>query len=645
MIARIKRWIAPPLFEDAEQTRLAGILNTLLLVTFPTSILFGAFMLSTSRIPATTLAIFCSILGAALAARWLLYRGRIRPAGLLYAMAMWAVLTYSAAGSQGVTSSPPMDIYLILVVSAGLFMGARAGLLFAGLGFFSALGLYLAVESGILPPPVAPVTPERSLVFRALSLAMAGVLVHVATNNIQSALRRARSHEQELTEKNRELEAIRSSLEQRIELRTAEITQQKRFYEALVKNSPIAIVTLDQGQRIVACNPAFEALFGYPESEAIGQALDDLITSELVRAEAVYYTEQVEQGKTVHCTGQRRRKDGRTVEVEIFGVPVLVEGKQLGVLGLYTDIGERKLAEQALRMAKEHAEQLNRVVPSAIFTVDPQGKITSLNAKAVELTGYSSREVIGRPCQVFNSGRCLKGCGLFNERVPKPVTSAECVIVTKSGERRTVIKNAELLRDAQGNILGGIESFEDITERKRAEEYLQYLATHDSLTGLPNRALFYERLNHALRVARRKQSQVVVMFMDLDGFKQVNDTFGHEQGDLLLGQVANRLSEQVRETDLVARLSGDEFAFVFEDMEKPEFAALVARKILEAMSRPFVVVENEIKISASLGVSRGPADGEEAEQLLKNADAAMYRAKELGKNTYQFFSGAGNGAQ
>jgi diguanylate cyclase (GGDEF)-like protein/PAS domain S-box-containing protein len=351
--------------------------------------------------------------------------------------------------------------------------------------------------------------------FRALNFVLAGVLVHIANRNIWSAIQRSKAHEAELTEKNLELEDIRSSLEQRVALRTAEINQQKQFYEALVKNSPIAIVSLDLQQQIVSCNPAFESLFGYTQDEVAGQVLDDLVATEQTRAEAIHYTQRVQQGETLHCTGQRSTKNGRLITVEIFGVPVIVDGGQIGILGLYNDI----------------------------------------------------------------------------------------------------------------------------TERKQAEEYLQYLATHDSLTVLPNRSYYYQRLGLALQLANWKHDQVAVIFLDLDGFKSVNDQFGHEQGDLLLQMVAERLHDYLRHSDFVARLGGDEFAFIFENVRKPGDAAVIAEKILKVISQPFYVKEHRFSITASIGICLAPGDGKEPEILLKNADAAMYRAKESGKNQFRFFGG------
>ncbi len=186
--------------------------------------------------------------------------------------------------------------------------------------------------------------------------------------------------------------------------------------------------------------------------------------------------------------------------------------------------------------------------------------------------------------------------------------------------------------------IGVLALYNDITEQKSVEETLKYLATHDTLTKLPNRSLFYDRLNHALLTAQRQDHQVAVFFLDLDGFKFVNDHYGHEVGDLLLQAVGKRMQQQVRQSDTVTRLGGDEFAFVFENINSTADAALIAEKLRLVLNKPFSVNSYTLHISPSIGISIAPQDGQDPETLLKNADAAMYRVKELGKDNYQFYS-------
>ncbi len=174
--------------------------------------------------------------------------------------------------------------------------------------------------------------------------------------------------------------------------------------------------------------------------------------------------------------------------------------------------------------------------------------------------------------------------------------------------------------------------------RVQAEQNLQFVATHDALTSLPNRTMFSDRLSQALAQAQRYNRRLALLFVDLDGFKIVNDTFGHEVGDVLLREIASRLRACLREGDVIGRIGGDEFVVLIEEFGEPEQLALVARKVLETMAQPVAVRGQECRVTASVGISAYPQDGKDSQTLLKNADSAMYRAKEQGKNRFQFYS-------
>ena len=193
------------------------------------------------------------------------------------------------------------------------------------------------------------------------------------------------------------------------------------------------------------------------------------------------------------------------------------------------------------------------------------------------------------------------------------------------------------LLDEQGRIVSILSFVQDVSSRIQAEERLQYLATRDALTGLPNRVLLQERLTQAIAQARRSHQRVGVLFIDLDRFKNVNDTLGHRIGDELLKRVTATLSHALREADLLARLGGDEFMVIVEDFDDPEVLGRIAQKLQDAVSQPFEVEDHDIYVTSSIGISVYPDDGDAPEELMKHADVAMYRSKELGRNTYQFF--------
>jgi diguanylate cyclase (GGDEF)-like protein len=184
-----------------------------------------------------------------------------------------------------------------------------------------------------------------------------------------------------------------------------------------------------------------------------------------------------------------------------------------------------------------------------------------------------------------------------------------------------------------GDQIGILGLYQDVSARIESEQQLQFLATHDLLTELPNRFLFNDRLQHALTKAKRYHSSFAALFLDLDGFKEVNDSFGHQKGDLVLQQVAKRLKSCVRESDTLARLGGDEFSYILEDIQDEQTAFGISHKILTMLAEPFLVDGKEALVTASIGISLYPEDGDDTEALLKKADSAMYKAKEAGGNT------------
>ncbi|MBF0465960.1 MAG: EAL domain-containing protein [Nitrospirae bacterium] len=282
------------------------------------------------------------------------------------------------------------------------------------------------------------------------------------------------------------------------------------------------------------------------------------------------------------------------------------------------------------------------IVGALVIVSDVNGSIVRFNRMCETTTNYSFDELQGK-C-VWESLLRKEDVEPFKVDFAKIVDgqyplSIENFMLTKNGQQRLITwSNTALLNEDSGQVEYVVLTGLDITERKIAEQRLQYLAHFDSLTDLPNRTLFYDRLSHTLGHSRRYNQMFALLFIDLDGFKHINDTLGHDMGDLLLKQTAKKLPNCVRDTDTVAHVGGDEFVIILPFIKKVQDAAFVAEKIIETLSEPFLLDGHDCFVGASIGISIYPSDGDDIDTLLKNSDIAMYQAKERGRSNYQFFN-------
>ena len=336
------------------------------------------------------------------------------------------------------------------------------------------------------------------------------------------------------------------------------------------------------------------------------------------------------------------RKDG-TKQISEVSISLIRDsrGQPVGFRGISRDICDRKEMEESLRQSEERYRSIIEQMEDGYFEVDLAGNFTFVNDAECRNLGYSRRELIGMNRRQYtdekNAGALF---ALFNEvyKTGIPVKSYDLELVRKDGKKAFHAISASLIKGADGKPVGFRGIARDVSERKSQEEQIKYLATHDGLTELPNRLMFNQLLSHAVQGAKRYQKQFAVMFIDLDGFKVVNDTLGHDAGDRLLREIAVRFKHTLRAVDVVARLGGDEFVVMMEDIAAPEQAAVLAQRILDATGKPFGLASGECRVTASIGICVYPENGDDEQTLMKNADAAMYRAKETGKDNFRFYS-------
>ncbi|UTH74717.1 EAL domain-containing protein [Chromobacterium sp. IIBBL 290-4] len=331
--------------------------------------------------------------------------------------------------------------------------------------------------------------------------------------------------------------------------------------------------------------------------------------------------------------------DGRLLR--ILGFDDIVNGIEHEYLNeLHEALRQRDEALQQSRHSLLLADKVFESTMEGIVITDPNGVIQSINPAFSRITGYSREEALGQTPAMLKSG---KQPPEFYQQMWRSLArdgrwQGEVVNRRKGGLLYTEHLSITAIRDGAGECLHYVAVFSDITQRKQAEERLHFLANHDALTSLPNRTLFLERLQSAVDRAGEERRQLALLFIDLDRFKLVNDTLGHYAGDQLLVHIARQLQSRLKPTDTVARLSGDEFTVLLENVDGEAQAAAAAQDMLDAISELSEVSGQQMFISASIGISLYPLDGEEADTLLVHADTAMYRAKERGKNGFQFYT-------
>ena len=402
---------------------------------------------------------------------------------------------------------------------------------------------------------------------------------------------------------------------------------------------PALLLRLDEGGRILSANRPFA---GISAGELSGRAVGDFLESTSHEELRIALARVFSEGTRVELELQASASADGTVWYHAG----LAAGPRRGELApesaqiLLTEITPYKRTEEALRRSEQDYRNLFEHASDALLIFEPEtGIIREVNRKGCETYGLPRSRIVGRSVQSVTRGPDFGEAEI--ERLLKDGSIDNFASTHFAGDGMPI----DMLISASTVNYGGrpavLAIHRDVTEKKRVEKQIERLANQDPLTGLANRRLFSDHLELALSQARRDGASLAVLFLDLDRFKVVNDSLGHKIGDQLLQMVAVRLARLVRAGDTLARLGGDEFVILLHRVEKPEDAAFVARKILDVFRRPFRLGEHEMYVTASIGVSVFPRDGTDAERLLRSADIAMYRAKQLGRDTFQVVDGEG----
>jgi diguanylate cyclase (GGDEF)-like protein/PAS domain S-box-containing protein len=418
------------------------------------------------------------------------------------------------------------------------------------------------------------------------------------------------------------------------------LLESEQRFRALYEKAPLPYQSLDIEANILEVNEAWLSMLGYTREEVVGRFIGDFLNESSIQTLSCEFPRFKQRGLVDGPEFDLLCKDGTLKRVVINGrIARDSEGNFQRTHCILTDITERKAAQEKLQLAASvfaHSRE-------GITITDATGSILDVNDAFTRITGYSRDEVIGQNPRLLQSGRQDKS---FYEAMWKALTlqghwSGEVWNRRKGGEVYPELLTISAVRDAQGQTLRYVALFADISAIKAHESQLDRLAHFDALTNLPNRVLLADRLQQAMAQAQRRQQQVAVVYLDLDGFKAINDHHGHQIGDQVLITLAQRMKEALRDGDTLARMGGDEFVAVLIDLQDPSACVPLLQRLLAAAAEPVQVDELDLKVSASLGVTFYPqTQGIDADQLLRQADQAMYQAKVAGKNRYHVFDAA-----
>jgi len=405
---------------------------------------------------------------------------------------------------------------------------------------------------------------------------------------------------------------------------------------AIMDSSPTLSSLKDTAGRYIFINRRFEQDFGVRSEDVLGKTDHQVFRGSMADEFRQRDLEMLKVNAPVdieeHVVAPSGERILHSVRFPLLGD----DGVVYAVCTQSTDVTDRKHAEDQLRLAARVFDHSGE----GIVVTDADNVILTVNEAFKLVTGYSAREAVGKKTTLLKSGRHDDDFyrAMWTSLQEKGWWQGEVWNRRKNGDIYPEWLTINCVKDANGKVVNYVGIFSDITIVKQSQQRIEFLATHDDLTGLPNRSLYMDRLKMALAKAERTKTRLAVLFVDVDNFKLINDTLGHDVGDIMLKKAADALKSCIRAGDTVARFGGDEFAVIFEN-DSPAEVTHAAQRIIETLAQPIVLEGQQVYVTASIGVSLYPDDGLDGPTLLKNADVAMYRAKERGKNSFQFFTG------
>lgn len=455
-------------------------------------------------------------------------------------------------------------------------------------------------------------------------------------NYFRSVHRLANNEEREVEVQSFSVETLNGKLLLSTIYDVSEKVQQKLMYDKLFFDSPYGVVILDKDQKIVNINKNFTCLFQYSLEDAKGETIDHLVSPIGGSTQIDNNIQLIYQGEIIKQEGKRKRKDGRLIEVEILAYPVINHNSILGAYIIYIDISSKRAYEKQLLLFKKILENNSE----GVVITDVNGKIDWVNKAFTQITGYSPKEILGEKMNILKSGfqDSVFYKNMWERLIEKGNWSGEIWNKNKNGDLYSEWLTIASIKDESNSIAYYVGIFRDLSEKKRIDRRMIELQQKDSLTGLYNRNYFLEMVDSYIDNIGEKEGRFSIFFIDVEGFKEINDSLGHALGNKLLTELSNRLLLSLNENYVLARFCGDEFVILCKNVFEESHASGFAGVLLESIEKPYFIENTILHITANIGISKYPEDGDDAETLIRYADIAMSRAKGHADNKVCFYS-------